>query len=46
MKLENKFLCVEINELGAEITSVYDKENDTEIIWEADPKFWKRHSPI
>ena len=39
MKLENKFLKVEINELGAEITRVYDKENDTEIIWEADPKF-------
>ena len=46
MKLENKFLKVEINELGAEITRVYDKENDTEIIWEANPKFWKRHSPV
>lgn len=46
MKLENNFLKVEINELGAEITRVYDKENDTEIIWEANPKFWKRHSPV
>lgn len=46
MKLENDVLCVEISELGAELTRVYDKENDTEILWNADPKYWKRHSPI
>lgn len=46
MKLENDVLCVEINELGAELTRVYDKENDVEVLWNADAKFWKRHSPI
>lgn len=46
MKLENEFLCVEIKEVGAEVTRIYDKRNNTEILWNGDAKFWKRHSPI
>ena len=46
MKLENRRLCVEISEMGAEVTRIYDKKNGTEILWEADPAYWKRHSPI
>ena len=46
MKLENDRLCVEITEQGAEVTRIYDKKRDTELLWEADPKYWKRHSPI
>lgn len=46
MKMENDVLCVEIAELGAEITRIYDKENDTEVLWNGDARFWKRHSPI
>lgn len=46
MKLENDRLCVEIAEQGAEVTRIYDKKSDTELLWEADPKYWKRHSPI
>lgn len=46
MKLENEFLCVEISETGAEVTRVYDKENVVEILWNADAKYWKRHSPV
>lgn len=46
MKLENEFLCVEISEAGAEVTRVYDKENAVEILWNADAKYWKRHSPV
>ena len=46
MKLENGKLCVEINELGAEAARIYDKERDTEVLWEADAKFWKRHAPV
>lgn len=46
MKLENDFLCVEIADLGAEVTRIYDKELDTEVLWEADPVYWKRHSPV
>lgn len=46
MKLENDFLCVEIAETGAEVTRIYDKEKQTEILWNGDARFWKRHSPI
>lgn len=46
MKLENGYLLVEISEEGAELTRIYDKKRGTEILWEADPLYWKRHSPI
>lgn len=46
MKLENDFLRVEVTEMGAEVTRVYDKANDTEVLWNGNEKFWKRHSPI
>lgn len=46
MRLENQRLCVEISEMGAEVTRIYDKKNNAEILWEADPEFWKRHSAI
>ena len=46
VKLENEFLCVEIAEMGAEITRIYDKTEDNEILWEGNPVYWKRHSPV
>lgn len=46
VKLENEFLCVEIAEMGAEVTRVYDKTEDNEILWEGNPVYWKRHSPV
>ena len=46
MKLENEFLCVEITEAGAEVVRIFDRKNGTEILWEGDPLYWKRHSPI
>ncbi len=46
MKLENERLCVEISEQGAEVTRIYDKKRSLELLWEADPTYWKRHSPI
>lgn len=46
MKLENEYLLVEIARLGAEVTRIFDKETKTEILWEGDPKYWKRYSPI
>lgn len=46
MRLENERLCVEVTELGAEILRVYDKKYGREIVWEADPAYWKRHAPV
>ncbi len=44
--LENEFITVKINELGAELCSYYDKQTEREVIWQADPMHWKRHAPI
>lgn len=46
MRLENEFLCVEIAEMGAEVTRIYDKVKKTEVLWEGNPTYWKRHSPV
>lgn len=46
MKLENQFLSVEIAEAGAELTRIFDRQKHTEILWEGDPLYWKRHSPV
>lgn len=46
MRLENDYLIVQIAEPGAEVTRICDKEKDTEILWEGNPTYWKRHSPI
>ena len=37
-----KRFCVEIAELGAELTRIYDKKTETDILWEGDPAYWKR----
>ena len=35
--LENDQLRVQINDLGAELTEIYDKTNDRQVLWNADP---------
>lgn len=44
--LENDLAKLKINALGAELTSFLLKEDSTEYLWQADPKFWGRHAPI
>ena len=44
--LENQELTVSVTDHGAELCSIYDKKNDREVIWQADPAFWKRHAPV
>lgn len=46
MILENEYLCVEISELGAEVVRMFHKQTGQELLWNADPAFWKRHAPI
>lgn len=35
--IENEKLSVTIAAHGAELSSIYDKENDRELVWQADP---------
>lgn len=42
--LQNNFLTATFNSHGAELISL--TTNDTEYIWQGDPKFWNRHTPV
>ena len=44
--LENESLRIGVADAGAELSSVYDKENEAERLWGADPAVWNRHAPI
>lgn len=44
--LENDTLRVEIDSFGAEIKSVKRTADDREYMWQADPKYWGRTSPV
>ena len=45
MILQNNFLTVEIATFGAEIKSILDNQNN-EWMWNANPNFWGKTSPI
>ena len=44
--LENEKLRVEIDSYGAELKSVKDKSTNQEYMWQGDPKYWDRTSPV
>ena len=45
IELKNDELTIRVAEKGAELQSVKDSEG-REYMWQADPQFWPRHSPI
>ena len=44
--IENSFLSVSIEEKGAELTSIYSKAHNLEYMWDGDPAFWSKQSPV
>ncbi len=44
--LENKYLIAEFDSFGAELKSVKSKQTNQEYMWNADPTYWGRTSPI
>ena len=44
--LENEKLHVEIDSFGAELKSVKNKISEQEYMWQADPTYWGRTSPV
>ena len=42
--LTNGILTIQVNEFGAELQSI--KKNDYEYLWQGDPAFWGRRSPV
>lgn len=45
ISIENEFLKVTIRPQGAEMTSIYNKQTQTEHLWQADPAVWPWHAP-
>ncbi len=44
--LQNDTLTIQVEEHGAELTSIFRTATGTEYLWNADPAYWKRHAPI
>ena len=44
--IQNDLLSVSINERGAELNSIFHKGTNLEYLWNADPAFWAKKSPV
>lgn len=44
--LENEFVKVSVDDLGAQLCSLYDKTSSAEMLWSGDPSVWGYHAPI
>ena len=44
--LKNEKIEIKINYHGAELRSIKNLETEKEYLWNADPKFWNRSSPV
>ena len=45
-RLENESLLLEVAAHGGELSRIYDKKHQREVLWEGTPSIWGRHSPI
>lgn len=46
VSLTNGIITIQVSEHGAELTSIVLNETQREYLWQADPAYWKRHSPV
>ena len=44
--LENEFLKISVDTHGAELSSIYNKKTDKNMLWHGDSAFWGRKSPV
>ena len=44
--LENNFLKIAVETHGAELSSIFNKKENKEMLWQGDPAFWGRKSPV
>lgn len=44
--LENDILKIAIETHGAELSSIINKQENKEMLWQGDPEFWGRKSPV
>ena len=46
IKIENEKLIAEISLHGAELSRLFSKEIQQDVLWDADGKYWARHAPV
>lgn len=44
--LENTNLKITVDSQGAELKSVFNKLTQQELLWQANPNFWGKSSPV
>lgn len=44
--LENNILKIVVDTHGAELSSIYNKKENKEMLWQGDPTYWGRRSPV
>jgi len=44
--MENSILKIDVNEKGAELDRIYNKETGIDYLWSGDPAFWAKKSPV
>ena len=44
--LKNEYLTVKVNSFGAELFNIIVNKTGHEYLWQGDPAFWKRRSPV
>jgi len=44
--IKNKQIQIEVSSFGAELQSLKTLENDAEYLWQGNPKYWNRTSPV
>lgn len=44
--LESQNISIKVDTLGAELKSLVNRETGREYMWEGNPKYWKRTSPV
>ncbi len=45
-QISNEQISIQVDSMGAELKSLKKKDTDTEYMWEGDPAYWKRTSPV
>lgn len=44
--ISNSYLSLTVSARGAEVVSLWSREDKTELIWQGDPESWEDHSPV
>ncbi len=45
-EIKNKFIKAKINSFGAELNSLQRVDTNLEYMWQGNPQYWNRHSPV